>query len=123
MHKHTHQTITYAQTHTTKQTCVVIPKCFFLEVFESAYTEFFLQPIAVIPEQALQPIPVGPTHSATIKKQETDLYPSLPSSNASVLNSSYIFLLKCVRKKNDQNLNKVFISGDWPIPSLLRSTI
>ena len=51
------------------------------------------------------------------------LYPSFPSSTTSCLNSSYIFLLKWSRRKNDQKRNSVFISCDWPIPSRFRSVI
>lgn len=40
------------------------------------------------------------------------LYPSFPSSTASCLNSSYIFLLKWSRRKKDQNRKSVFISWD-----------
>lgn len=42
---------------------------------------------------------------------------SLASSSAHCLNSSYIFLLKLSLRKKDQNLNRVFISWDWPIPN------
>lgn len=49
------------------------------------------------------------------------LYPSFASSKASCLNSSYIFLLKWSRRKNDQNLKSVFISWDCPMPSRFRS--
>ena len=32
-----------------------------------------------------------------------------------------IYLLKCDLRKNDQNLNIVFISCDWPIPTFFLS--
>lgn len=35
----------------------------------------------------------------------------------------YIFLLKCCRRKKDQNRNMVFISGERPGPSFLRSVM
>lgn len=56
-----------------------------------------------------------------ITGQWSHLYPSFPSSTTSCLNSSYIFLLKWSRRKNDQKRKSVFISCDWPIPSRLRS--
>ena len=40
----------------------------------------------------------------------------MASSQAKFLNSSYIFLLKFSRKKNDQNRNNVFISCECPAP-------
>lgn len=55
--------------------------------------------------------------------QGSHLYPSFPSSTTSCLNSSYIFLLKWSRRKNDQKRKSVFISCDWPIPSRFRSMI
>lgn len=42
---------------------------------------------------------------------------SLASSSEYCLNSSYIFLLKLSLRKKDQNLNRVFISWDWPMPN------
>ena len=52
---------------------------------------------------------------------ETYLYPCTASSQARVLNSSYIFRLKFSRRKNDQNRNRVFISCDFPGPTRFRS--
>ena len=36
-------------------------------------------------------------------------------------NDRYIYLLKCDLRKKDQNLNIVFISCDWPIPTFFLS--
>ena len=55
------------------------------------------------------------------KSNQHYLYPPAASSPARFLNSSYIFLLKFSLRKKDQNLNKVFISCDWPIPNFFRS--
>ena len=46
----------------------------------------------------------------------SNLYPEDASSQASFRNSEYIFLLKFSLRKNDQNLNRVFISWLWPMP-------
>ena len=54
---------------------------------------------------------------------KTEIYGVFLLSSAKHLTQINIwtYLLKCERKKNDQNLNNVFISCDKPTPNFFRS--
>ena len=61
------------------------------------------------------------THTHTRLQTDTQITKQIQVSKTRS-NSIATYLLKWLRRKNDQNLKRVFISWDWPIPSFLRST-